>query len=261
MGGLSLLFRRRAIQAHPTISEDGYIDFADPEVFNVLMTNGVSADGIGISKADLANLSTIGQWFRNNTAIKQFPELSLTNITSLDAYAFQNCTSLEWADISNINKIGMYAFNGCTSLNFDVSHIATFGAWAFSGCTALTGDIVLHNAMGELPERVFHKTGINSWIAPYVTAIGNNFFQNSTATRIELSEGMTSIGSSAFSGCTALTALIVKATTPPTLGASAFDFANKYTIYVPDSVVDDYKAASRWSSIAGKIKGISEYNG
>jgi hypothetical protein len=47
-----------------------------------------------------------------------------------------------------------------------------------------------------------------------------------------------------------------KATTPP--GITATTFGIGYPIYVPDSAVDDYKAASVWSDLADRIFGVSE---
>lgn len=262
MSGLGLTFLRRGNLAHPTAGSDN-VKFVDAEAFRVLMANGVSSDGVNITRDDMARVTSIAQWFRNNTTITDFPELALTNVTTLDSYAFQNCTALSSVDLSKITKTGIYAFQNCTSLQLpDISNIVTYGAWTFSGCTALTGDIVLTNVVGAMPDRVFHKTGILSFEAPYVTAIGANFFQNSPSLKkVILGEGMTSIGSSAFSACVELTALIVLATTPPTLDNSAFDYANKYSVYVPDASVDAYKAATRWSSIASKIKPLSQYNG
>jgi hypothetical protein len=34
---------------------------------------------------------------------------------------------------------------------------------------------------------------------------------------------------------------------------------NTCTVYVPDELVDDYKATNNWRNHAGQIKGLSEY--
>ncbi|MBQ5394617.1 MAG: hypothetical protein IIU62_06250, partial [Alistipes sp.] len=46
-----------------------YIEFADPEVFRVLMEKGVSSDGVGITTADVEAVTDIGTWFKGNTEI------------------------------------------------------------------------------------------------------------------------------------------------------------------------------------------------
>jgi hypothetical protein len=61
-----------------------------------------------------------------------------------------------------------------------------------------------------------------------------------------------------------LTEVVVKATTPPTLDATAWSGASALaSIYVPDASVEAYKAATNWSNsnIANKIKPLSEFNG
>ena len=41
-------------------------------------------------------------------------------------------------------------------------------------------------------------------------------------------------------------------------GTNAFQGASNAIIYVPDALVNDYKAATNWSTYADRIKGISE---
>ena len=155
MGGLGLLMRRSAIQAHPTITEGGYL-FAegkgDPEVFRILMANGVSSDGVGITKEDAANVATIKTWFRNNTDIVDFSELAyFINVISLDQYALQGCTSLEKLDLRNITNISSYALDGCSALSYDVldlSKVMSLGINSFRGVSIRVLDI---SGLSSLP--------------------------------------------------------------------------------------------------------------
>ncbi len=54
--------------------------------------------------------------------------------------------------------------------------------------------------------------------------------------------------------------VICKAVNPPSLSSINYPNCIK-TVYVPDNSVDQYKTATGWSSISGKIKPISEYVG
>ena len=76
---------------------------------------------------------------------------------------------------------------------------------------------------------------------------------------------VTYVGIGAFGYCTHLTAVIIKASQIPNISmnaggpfyASGIASGTGY-IYVPDDLVDDYKAAEGWSTYANQIKGISE---
>lgn len=90
-----------------------------------------------------------------------------------------------------------------------------------------------------------------------VTTFNTNSVQNNPLlTTLILPSGTLSIGRYAFSNCSGLTSIYVKATTPPTLGENAFYHTNNCPIYVPSTSVNDYKAASGWSTYASRIQAI-----
>ena len=67
---------------------------------------------------------------------------------------------------------------------------------------------------------------------------------------------VTAIEATAFSGCTSLTTLALKSTTPPALGINALDACTALNaIYVPSGTVGAYKAAAGWSAYKEKIQG------
>ena len=67
---------------------------------------------------------------------------------------------------------------------------------------------------------------------------------------------VTTIEATAFSGCTSLTTLTLKSTTPPALGTNALDACTALnTINVPSGTVEAYKAAAGWSAYEEKIQG------
>ena len=55
--------------------------------------------------------------------------------------------------------------------------------------------------------------------------------------------------------------VVCLAVNPPSLTNSSHAQFNFMSIYVPDGSVSSYKAASKWSDMASKIKPLSEYTG
>lgn len=82
-----------------------------------------------------------------------------------------------------------------------------------------------------------------------VIAVQPGAFKNCTElTQIELPTSITSIGDSAFNGCSAMEYLVVKATSVPTLGNAVFtgiDFA-KAKLFGSQSAAATYKTAAQW---------------
>ena len=73
-----------------------YIQFEDAEVERVLMSKGVSSDGVGITIEDAEKVTSIGTWFYGNTAIESFDELDyFTGVTSISSNAFNGCANLQ----------------------------------------------------------------------------------------------------------------------------------------------------------------------
>jgi hypothetical protein len=71
------------------------------------------------------------------------------SVTSIDTYAFANCTGLTSVTFPNsVTTIGMYTFSGCTGLT-GVSipdSVTSIGGWAFYACSSLTGAYFYGNA-------------------------------------------------------------------------------------------------------------------
>ena len=75
---------------------------------------------------------------------------------------------------------------------------------------------------------------------------------------LDLPDNISYIGANAFNGCTSLTSITCRATTPPTV-ANANAFNNvpaDCAIYVPSGSVAAYQAANIWSARAAYIQAI-----
>ena len=146
--------------------------------------------------------------------------ISNDRITYLGMEVFRNYASLAIADFPNVTSAGVNTFYACYALST-----------------------------------------VN---LPKLSAIGTNMFGYSSLLKRLDFPSVESISGGAFSGCSRLVTLILrKADTVCTLeNVSAFSGTPiaKSTgfVYVQDDLVEQYKAATNWSTYASQIKPISE---
>ncbi len=175
-------------------------------------------------------------------------------------YQFYKCSSLTSVTIpDSVTEIGYDAFYKCTSLTS--VHITDIAAWcgiSFSNYDA--------NPLYHAHNLYLNGKLVTDLVIPdSVTSIGGSAFSGCTSlTSITIPDSVTSIGGSAFRNCTSLKSVYCKATTPPTGDNYMFSYYNSSydrdmpiscTIYVPTESVDAYKAASYWRDYKSYIYG------
>jgi hypothetical protein len=250
-----------------------YIQFADAEVERILMANGVSSDGIGITIEDAEKVTSIERWFKG-TAIGSFDEFKFFKGVSsvLGGYqngAFYNCTNLKTISIpENCKELQYYAFQKCTALESvtGLENAETMGLAVFDSCYALAiNELRMPNLKGTLRANVFTActmtrvedlgqithiadTGYNKGIFPKMTE-----FLRLPATLVDISNY-------AFQINTNLQTIICEAVNPPTAAAGIFNGSN-CPIYVPDASLEAYKTATNWNAYADRIHPLSEIEG
>lgn len=181
-------------------------------------------------------------------------EYSNPRVTTIRGRAFYYYTNLTSVDFPSAISIGAGAFDGCTTLtSVDFPQAKDIGQYAFSGCSNLT-----------------------SVDFPQVTEIGQCAFRScSNLTSVDFPL-VTDIGNEAFSGCSSLTALILRSDILCTLkNTSAFTKCYHFLgtvnatynpeglkdgyFYVPSALIDDYKAATNWSTFATQFRALEDY--
>lgn len=150
----------------------------------------------------------------------------------------------------HITSIGLNAFNGCTGLTTIriPENVTSIDKQSFYGCTALASVLFDENSqLKTIGNSAFANTKLTNITLPNsVTYIDFGAFQMcSSLTSIEISENVTSIGSSVFSSCSALETLTFKmpASAEITLGTSLYGSnksAKALTIYTDNSIIANY---------------------
>lgn len=153
-------------------------------------------------------------------ATNSLTEYSNDRIMYLEGYAFYRRSNLTTINLPAILGIGSYAFYQCIGLTtVNMPLLRNINAYAFYSCTQLP--------IVDFPEA--------SKLSMY-----------------------------AFHGCTVLSTVILRRETLVTL-----DNVNVFTdtpiasgtgyIYVPSALVEEYKAATNWSTYADQIRAIEDY--
>ena len=161
------------------------------------------------------------------------------SVTSIDQYAFYTCEFLTSVTIpGSVTRIGEYAFSKCESLTSVTipNSVTSIGWGAFSNCAALTGIRVAEgnshyssDASGVLFSK--DKTTLvqcpgafsGSYAIPNsVTSIGDSAFSGcSSLTSVTIPDSVTSIGKWAFSECKSLTSVTIPGSVT-SIGVGAF---------------------------------------
>ena len=152
------------------------------------------------------------------------------DVVAIGAYAFSNCSGLTSIVLPDgVTSIGYCAFRQCyklQSINIP-SGVTSIGDGAFQVC--------------------YRLTSIN---IPYgVTSIGRGAFNGcSNLAAITIPSTVTSIGGSAFWGC-GFTSIKSYIKNVYQTGENAFMNCSNATLYVPQGLVDVYRATEDWNRI------------
>ena len=166
------------------------------------------------------------------------------SVTSIGAYAFQDCSSLTLVTIPNsVTSIGENAFQDCSSLTSVTipNSVTSIGAYAFCSCSGLISMIIPNS----------------------VTAIDHHVFAYcSSLMSVTIPNGVTSIGGYVFLDCSNLTDVYCYAESIPIVHGTAFrgSSISSATLHVPAASLEAYKTTAPWSYF-GTIVAIDDPTG
>lgn len=183
--------------------------------------------------------------FQNNKTITSFS--TGNGITNIPQKCFSGCSNLQSVTIGTaVTRIQENAFRSCSSLGPTLTiptTVITINGEAFSDCSGLE-TAHFDSQDGEL---------------------GWGMFRNCTSLEyISLSDSITRIGFTAssyntqtFNGCTSLQTIdfgTTRTTVPTLYNTNNFSgLPSGWEIWVPEDLVEDWKAANNWSTFADHI--------
>lgn len=199
-----------------------------------------------------------GAFYRANVTKVQLP--NLTTIGSQDCFSM--CTKLTSIDIPNATgRIPSGTFNGCSSLReVNAPKIDTLSRNAFNGCTALESISLPSVTSFDNDNQFSGCTSLKSVDLPLLASKGGNatFMNCRILSFIDL-KLCARIGTSFFSGCNALTSVILRKTDGVVTLANVNGFTNTPMtgyggaygghVYVPSALIESYKSATNWSTL------------
>lgn len=161
-----------------------------------------------------------------------------------------------------IAKVGDSAFYKCAALtSASAARAATIDSYAFSDTKLLASAIFpAAERINANAFRSCYALSVSDFTS--VTTISNNAFSDCRSlARVEF-PAVTSIYSGAFYNCESLKTVVLPGETQCKIFGDVFGntpvASGTGYIYVPDDLVDSYKAADNWSAYADQIKPLSE---
>ena len=159
-----------------------------------------------LTTIDLSSVTSLGIyafWRCSNLSTVTAFNLSLTEIPS---DCFNGC-NLSSVDLSNVVTLENYAFAGNQNLTtIDLSSVTSLGSYTFRGCDSLSTVTAFNPIITEIPDYCFRNCGFTSLdfsTAPWnnITSLGNSAFaENENLTTVDLSS-VTSLGDFTFWLC------------------------------------------------------------
>lgn len=178
--------------------------------------------------------------FQEYPVVANFPSAE-----KIGSGVLQNNQYLKTVSAPLAETIENVAFSGCPMLeNVEIPSARSIGGGAFSGCTSLV-TISLPAAI-TLDSSFRDCAALTEMTLPAATTVGDLCFYNCTSLKKIDFYLVETLGYMVFTGCTALTTVIIRNTNSMCELDSGYSFPSGVSCYVPSALLADYQADDAW---------------
>ena len=205
------------------------------------------------ANSDLQSYSVIGIGEAVTTNMVIPSEYKGLPVTGIGPNAFKDITGLKSVYIpSTITNVGENAFSGCSGLEtiyWNAVNCTEMNSGTFDGCTAIDS-FVIGDDVKSLPPYCFENGNFNIiWPKDLmITEIPEGAFSGWTGSKIEIPEGITTIGYKAFANCGSLNTLILPQSVTE-VNSAAFTGSNALKNVVIPAIAAEYISKENIESI------------
>lgn len=192
------------------------------------------------------NIQTTAFMNRNIKSINGF-------LSNLGTSAFQGIKNTEKIDITLLEGVGNSVFRSAAVQSFNIkkeSKIISLGNYSFQDCGS---------GRNNPESNIFTFDFYNSTFTVIPAGCFRGDVSINSYFNINFNKKLVNIGGNVFSKTDHMT-LYFRSETPPTLNSSSFSNATNLTICVPYNLVNAYKTATNWTTVADSIRGFAEEN-
>lgn len=219
---------------------------------------------------EINNLSIGDSETEDGLVTRTITEYHNNRVTQIGAYGFAENRNLESVDLPNVTKFGSYAFYSCTALkevtfpSANGNHLS--GNRIFLGCTGLIKvDFPALTALSSNQGYWFSGcTELRDVNVPLLKSVSLRTFQGCTSLEKLILPSASHFSGYVFEKCSALNTLVLKSNT-----MAALDNINSFVgtpiangtgyIYVPQALIEEYKAATNWIVFSEQFRAIEDY--
>ena len=208
-----------------------------------------------IEMVDLGDVEVLNTY--NFNACTNIMSVRGENVRTLNGYNFYTCPNLSEVDFPNLESCSTNEFNGCTTLEtISLPNLLIMrGQGMLQGCRALK-NVYLPKLHTAAPQAFMNCSSLEELSLPLLKTTASTMFSGcDMLKKLEFTE-LTSIPYSI--NIPSIEVIIIDRNAVTSLSNSN-NINNTCTVYVPDELVDEYKAASNWRNHAEQIRGLSEY--